>query len=105
MMPHKQELKIEVELISPLIYRGQHNYVAWVNGEEEWGSATGETEEQARENLIEELKDAERICRRCGGPLDGRDSPDQAVCSDCQYDDWHEEYPDIPDLCPEEDGE
>ena len=35
------------------------------------------------------------ICRRCGGALDERDDPEQAVCSDCQYDDWHEEYPDL----------
>jgi hypothetical protein len=49
----------------------------------------------------EKLK-AELVCRICGGPLDDRDSPWQAVCSDCQYNDWHEEYPEV---LPQEEGE
>jgi hypothetical protein len=60
----EREIKIDVSPISLLVYRGQHNYVASVDGEEEWGSATGETEEQARKNLIEQLEETERICRR-----------------------------------------
>ncbi len=36
-----------------------------------------------------------RMCKRCGGALDERDCFDQEVCSDCQYEDWHEEYPDV----------
>jgi hypothetical protein len=42
-------------------------------------------------------------CNRCGRLLESSDELDP-VCA-CPYDDWHEEYPDIPDLCQEEDGE
>jgi len=44
---------------------------------------------------LELMREASLVCRRCGGPLDERDSFDQAVCSDCQYNDWHEDYPDL----------
>jgi hypothetical protein len=42
---------------------------------------------------------ARQGCRRCGAPLEeGYD----VICLKCDYDDWHEEYPDIPDLAPVE---
>jgi NMD protein affecting ribosome stability and mRNA decay len=42
---------------------------------------------------------ARQRCRRCGKPVDDSDDP---ICDQCQYDDWHEE---IPEVLPQEDGE
>jgi ribosomal protein L37E len=35
---------------------------------------------------------ARQRCRRCGAPVSDSDDP---ICDKCQYDDWHEEYPDL----------
>jgi methyl coenzyme M reductase subunit C-like uncharacterized protein (methanogenesis marker protein 7) len=52
-----------------------------------------------RLELMREAAAEQRRCRRCGAPLEeGYD----VICLKCDYDDWHEE---IPDVFPEEDGD
>ena len=46
------------------------------------------------EQHYDQMLKAGLVCRRCGGDLDERDDW-QVVCERCQYDDWHEEYPDL----------
>jgi hypothetical protein len=42
--------------------------------------------------LMREAAAEQRICRRCGAPLEeGYD----VICMKCDYDDWHEEIPEI----------
>jgi hypothetical protein len=52
----------------------------------------------AREERAQARKHRDE-CRRCGAPLEeGYD----VICMKCDYDDWHEE---IPDVYPEEDSD
>jgi hypothetical protein len=54
------EPRIKTDAISNYIYTGGKgiNYVAWVDGDEErWPTATGYSREEAKANLIEEIKE------------------------------------------------